>query len=465
MKFDLSTYISPLTINYGSIEMRRIFSEEYKYRLWRKIWVALAEVQHEAGLISNAELDDLKAHEHELDIARLKKIEVDTKHDIAAAIKEYGEKATLGGGKIHLGATSLDIGDNAEMMRIREAFQLIKTKTKIILHEYVKKIEEHAHLSCMAYTHLQPAEPTTLGYRFAYYAQDLLIDYSMLQYIEKEVLKGKGFKGAVGTSASFVELLKGKEMTASEMEERLLSKLGIEAYTISSQIYPRKADYMLLSTLASIASSVAKFAEDLRILQSASIGELSEPFGSKQVGSSAMPFKKNPIACERICSLARFVMNMPHLALENATLSHLERTHDDLANRRLAFAHGFILVDDILIEAEKIISNLVVNKKKIAQNVALFAPFAATERVMIEAVKMGADRQKIHEELRNISMIAWSDVQEGKPNSLVTLLKENRCINKYLEEGQIEELLDVSAHIGDAPERALKLASHIRALL
>jgi len=458
---DLTNYISPFSWRYGSPEMRQIFSEENKYRLWRRIWVELARVQHEAGLVSAQELHDLVKHEKDLDIPRILEIEEETKHDVVAAIREYAEKATVGGGKIHLGATSMDIVDNADTLRIKEALAIVNGRLKTLLSLFAAKITEYADVPCMGYTHLQPAEPTTVGYRLATYAQDLLIDTSMYRYIEVMVLKGKGFKGAVGTGASYKKVLEGTRMTSVKMDSSVAQALGIDRFPITTQVYPRKVDYLLLTLITSIAGSIAKFAEDLRILQSPSIGEWSEPFGKNQVGSSAMPFKKNPVTSEKICSLARFIAALPHVAWENATLSHLERTLDDSANKRLIMAEAFIALDEILLNAQKIVSGLVVNKDRITRNLSLYAPFAATETIIIEAVKKGANRQEMHELLRNISMIAWQAVQAGKPNSMEKLLVAEKMLIKFLKPSEIKKLMDVSHHMGDAPERALKLVEEI----
>lgn len=463
-QFNFSTYISPFTWRYASKEMRHIFSEEYKYRIWRKIWVALAEVQLTVGLISKQELDDLKKHEESIDIERILVIEKETKHDVVAAIKEYAEKAKLGGGKIHLGSTSMDIVDNADMLRMKEALELIEGKIKIILNQFSLIIKKYADVPCIGYTHLQPAEPTTVGYRVAFYAQDLLGVLKQLQFVKNEI-KGKGMKGAVGTAASYTALLNKKKITAAQLEKEVMKKLGLNAALISTQVYPRQFDYLVVSVLAACASSLSKFASDLRILQSPNIGEWSEPFGKTQVGSSAMPFKKNPIISENICSLGRYVAKLPEIALENGTLSYLERTLDDSANKRLIIPEGFLAVDQILISAEKIIKGLVINEKRISLNLALYAPFAATESILMDSVKKGANRQEMHETLRGISMQAWGAIQNGKQNPMVELLCLNTTITRYLPKKDIQDLLDVSHHIGDAPERALQLAKHIQTIL
>ena len=463
MRSDTSTFSSPFSWRYGSSQMRYLFSEEYKFHLWRNIWVALAKAQKQAGLVSIKELADLQKHQDDIDIERILAIEKDVKHDVVAAIREFAEKAKVGGGKIHLGATSMDIVDNADILRFAEALDLIEKGVLECLSGLGKKIMKYADMPCMGYTHLQPAEPTTVGYRLAFYAQDLLTDYELLQFV-KTHLKAKGFKGAVGTSASYSSLLKGTKMTASKMEEIVMDTLGIAPAIITTQVYSRKVDYFILTLLASIASSIAKFASDLRILQSPHFGEWSEPFGKSQVGSSAMPFKKNPIKSENICSLARYVEALPSVALQNASHSYLERTLDDSANRRIIIPEAFLAVDHLLITAEKIINNMMINETKIAFNLAQYAPFAATEIMLMETVKNGANRQEMHEVLRETSLQAWTAIQNGQENPMIKLLAHNPKISKYLKKEQIEKLLDVRKHIGTAPERALKIVQIISKL-
>ncbi|MBI5619657.1 adenylosuccinate lyase [Candidatus Gottesmanbacteria bacterium] len=458
---DFSNYVSALSWRYGSAPMRGIFSEQNKYKIWRSIWVALAEAQYKAGLVSLAELNDLRKHKDDMDIEKILEIEKETNHDLVAAIREFAQKAKIGGGKIHFGATSMDIVDNADAIRIRQALALTQKNLVTLLALFARQIHAYANIPCMGYTHLQPAEPITVGYRLAFYAQDLLTDFTFLQFVQS-VFQGKGLKGAVGTRASYQVILKGTCMSASEFDDRITKELGISGALITSQVYPRKYDYLVVSLLASIASSVAKFAGDLRILQSAGIGEWSEPFGKKQVGSSAMPFKRNPINCEKICSLARYVAAIPSVALENATLSYLERTLDDSANKRIVVAEGFLALDEILTTAQKIVDGLVINTHRIAHNVNQYAPFAATETLLIMLVKHGADRQKMHELLRTISMKSSEAIQAEKPNPMNQLIKENPTIRKYLKAAEIHESLDVANHVGDAPERALKLVKEIK---
>ncbi len=449
--FDYKTYLSPFTWRYGSDKMRQIFSEENKFKLWRKVWVALAKAQNKAGLVSNEELKDLENNQDNLEIERILEIEKQTQHDVVSALKEFAEKAKVGGGKIHLGATSQDIGDNAEILRDREALIIIEKKLIAVLALFAQKIKQYANLPCLGYTHLQPAEPTTLGYRFAFYAQDLLIDLDFLHFVQKTI-KGKGLKGAVGTSASFVALLKDKKISAEELEKLFLEELGIDAVLIASQVYPRKFDYLILASLSSIASSLSKFAFDLRIMQSPGFGEWQEPFGKFQVGSSAMPFKRNPFTSEKICSLARFVNLLPQVALGNASSSLLERTLDDSANKRVIMAEGFLATEDILLTVEKILAGLVINEKKIALNLNQYAPFLATEGIILEAVKNGADRQKIHEVLRKLA-------QNG--GEMEKLLMENKEITKFVKREELKKLLNIKNHIGNAAEKALTISNKI----
>lgn len=440
--------------------MRKIFSEKHKIELWRKIWVALARAQHDAGLVTKQELSDLEKNRDSFDIEEILEIEKETRHDVVAAIKEFAGKAKIGGGKIHLGATSMDIVDNTDIIKIKEALEIIEKKLINIISIFGKLIKKYAYFPCIGYTHLQPAEPTTVGYRLAFYTQDLLITLDFIQFTKKTI-KGKGMKGAVGTAASYHVLLNKNKLTVEKLEEKVMNQLGIDSVLISTQVYPRQYDFIVLCALTSLSSALAKFAGDLRILQSPNFGEWSEPFGKKQVGSSAMPFKKNPINSENICSLARYVSRLPSVAIENNTLSYLERTLDDSANKRLIIPEAFLAVDQILITAEKIISGLVINEKRITYNLNLYAPFAATEILLMEAVKNGGNRQKLHELFREISMIAWAHIQEGKPNPMKDLLLNNKVLNKYLTKQKIKELLDVKNHIGNAPERAVKLVKLI----
>ncbi len=457
---DFKNYNSAFSFRYGTPEMREIFSEANKYRLWRRIWVEMARIQSVEGLVSSVELEDLEKYQEDIDIERIYEIEKETGHDVVAAIREFAEKAKVGGGKIHFGATSMDIVDNADSIRAKEALIIIEEKLVKLLKEFADKIEEYSDFPCMAYTHLQPAEPTTLGYRFAMYAQDLNWDLAYLRLL-KDKIKSKGFKGAVGTQASYKKLFGDN---VGEFESQMMEKLGLKAALITGQTTPRKMDYFITTALSSIAQSLYKFAFDLRVLQSPNFGELSEPFGKTQVGSSAMPFKRNPVKSENICSLAKLVLSLSDNASQNASLSLLERTIDDSGNRRVYMPEMFLGIDEILKTATGIVSGLVVNEAKIQENLERYAPFSATEEVILEAVKNGADRQVMHEVLREISMEAWALVSVGEENPMLELLMKREEVLKFVGKEKLEKIIDPQSHLGTAPVRARELLTSLRNL-
>src|SRR5574341_1489014 len=313
----LPVYESPFSWRYGSPAMRALWSEHEKRRRWRQVWLSLAEAQSEAGLVTPQQAADLRAHMEMIDIPRAQEIEAEVKHDLMAEIHAYAEQCKVGGGIIHLGATSMDVVDNAETTRQRDALDMILKSIDELLLTVAGKIERWADKVCIGWTHLQPAEPTTVGYRLAIYAQDMLADRDDLRRI-RSGLRGKGIKGAVGTSASFAQLLEGTSTTPAELEKRVMAALGLEAFPAAGQTYPRRQDWALISALAGLAGSIYRFAFDLRLLQSPAIGEWSEPFGERQVGSSAMPFKRNPVNAEKLDSLGRLVAGLPRLAWDNA---------------------------------------------------------------------------------------------------------------------------------------------------
>lgn len=448
--FDYSTYLSPFTWRYGSKEIRHIWSETNKRKIWRSIWVALAQAQSKEGLVSKVELDDLIAHQNDIDIESAHEIEKDTHHDLMSEIKVFAAQAKIGGGKIHLGATSMDIEDNADAIRIKESLVIVEKKLKKLLSGFAKKIDSYKDTVCMAYTHLQPAEPTTLGYRFAFYAQDLLLDKKLIEFAKTE-LKGKGLKGAVGTSASYASLFPAEKVT--EMEKTVMQQLGVDAIEIASQTSPRKLEYFVASALSSIAQSLYKFAFDVRLMQSPAVGEWQEPFGTKQVGSSAMPFKKNPIKSEQICSLARLVFHLAETARDNAAHMLLERTLDDSANRRIYIPEMFLSVDSIIDSATKIIEGLVINEKQIERNLEMYGPFAATEAIMMNAVKKGANRQDMHEVIRELSMQAWEEMQKSGQNPLTKLLISDTRITSFINSDNLKTFLNPKTHIGLASQK------------
>ncbi len=455
---DYTSYLSPFTWRYGTAPMRRLWSEHNKRLLWRQLWVALAEVQAEYGLVTAGQAADLRAHQGEIDLPRALEIETEIQHDLMAEVRVFAAQCPVGGGIIHLGATSMDIEDNADALRLRAALDLLLVSLSSVLRNLNRLIEQWADTPLMAFTHLQPAEPSTLGYRLALYGQDLLGDYQALSG-QRSAIKGKGFKGAVGTGAAYAELL-GVDKLA-EFERKLSAKLDLPFYPVASQVYPRKQDYEVVSALAGLGASLYKFAFDLRLLQSPPLGELSEPFGEKQVGSSAMPFKRNPIRAEKINSLARYLAGLPRLAWDNAAHSLLERTLDDSANRRILLPEACLAADELLRTANGILAKLRVDEAAIARNMSIYRPFAATERVLMALVKAGADRQAMHERVRDNAMKAWEALRRGEENPLVELLCQDAEISEYLSEEEVRRLMDARSHVGDAAERARKMAKTI----
>jgi adenylosuccinate lyase len=462
MTLNYETYLSPFTWRYGSPQMRRLWSEAHKRLLWRQLWVALAEVQAEFGLVRPEQAADLRAHMQAVDVPRALQIEAEIHHDLVAELKAFAEQAPVGGAILHLGATSTDIEDNADVLRLRGSLELILEKLCALLALFTEKIEAWAETPIMAFTHLQPAEPSTLGYRLATYAQDLLADLQALSGV-KDRLCGKGFKGAVGTGAAYAELIGAERL--GEFEQRLSERLGLPFYPVATQVYPRKQDYQVVSALAGLGASLYKFAFDLRFLQSPPVGEWGEPFGAAQVGSSAMPFKRNPVDAEKVDSLARALAQAPRLAWDNAAHSLLERTLDDSANRRTLLPEAFLAADELLLVSQKIVSGLKVNEAALERNLSAYGPFAAIERVLAALVKAGADRQVMHERLRGHAMRAWEAVQAGEPNPLAESIAKDEEFRRYLGEEALRGLMDASRHVGDAPQRTRELAQGVKNIL
>ena len=444
--------------------MREIWSLAYKRRLWRRIWVALAEVQQVAGLVTAEQVADLQAHQNDVDLERAQEIEAEIHHDLMAEVHVFAEQCRIGGGIIHLGATSTDVEDNADVLCLRGGLDLILEGLRRLLSRLTDLIDQESDHVCMAFTHLQPAEPTTVGYRLAGYAQDLLADWETLKRVRQNI-RGKGFKGAVGTSASYRELLSETSLTPRELEARVMSKLELSAFSVTTQTYPRRQDWDVLNALAGLALSAYKFAIDLRLLQSPAIGEWAEPFGTRQIGSSAMPFKRNPVNAENMDSLARLVAALPRVAWDNAAHSLLERTLDDSANRRVILPQAFLAVDELLLRAERILKGLRIDNNAILRNLALFGTFAATERLLMVAVRAGGDRQVVHEVIREHSLGAWSALQNGQSNPLVNQLCNDSRITKLVPTKYVRELLQADSYIGDAPERARLMAASVREAL
>jgi adenylosuccinate lyase len=451
--FGYDSYLSPFTWRYGSEEMRKLFSESQRRATWRKVWLGLAEAEAGLGLISVKELEGIRksASGGNVDIAKAHEIEKRIKHDLMAELRVFADQAKEGGGKLHLGATSMDIEDNADVMIFARALDLVMGRLVSCLDAAAGKVKRYKGLVCMGWTHLQPAEPTTIGYRFANYAQDIVLDIRLIEALRKDFLKGKGVKGAVGTSASFKKLL-GSTSKVRQLEEEVMSGLGLGYFDVATQTYPRKLDYLILTALASVAASCAKFGLDLRVLQSPTFGELSEPIEESQVGSSAMPFKRNPVAAERMCSLARVVSVMPLVAFMNASNSILERTLDDSAARRVAIPEAFLAVDECLAIYERLMRGLRVYPAMIKKNVERFGSFSGSEAVMMELVEKGEDRQAVHERIRVKSFAAWESVMQGKPNPLQRLLSEDKVIASRLTMRRLRILMDPSTHTGEAKE-------------
>ena len=457
-----TSFQSPFSWRYGTALMRQLWSEHEKRRLWRRIWLALAEAQHAAGLVNADQVEDLRQNVENIDLDRAAAIEAQIHHDLMSEIRVYAEQCHIGGGIIHLGATSNDIEDNADALRLRDAFDLLLPRLAAILHRIAHRIEKEADHVCMAFTHLQPAEPTTVGYRLAQHAQDLLADYQTLLRL-RDSIRGKGFKGAVGTGASYAVLLAGTPLTPAAMEHRIMDSLGLEAYPITGQTTPRRQEWEILNGLAGFAMTAYKFAFDLRLLQSPGIGEWGEPFASGQVGSSAMPFKRNPIHAENIDSLARYLAALPRVLWDNAAHNLLERTLDDSANRRIVLPEAFLTADELLTRLARIIDGLRLDTHAIQRNLNVYGVFAATERLLMEAMRAGGDRQALHEIIRAHSLTAWEAIREGQPNPLADMLSAESRLGFSPE--QVREFLDASAHIGDAPERARALARQIQDVL
>jgi adenylosuccinate lyase len=451
--FGFDSYLSPFTWRYASTSMRSIFSEVERRAAWRKVWLALAEGERRFGLLTEAELDGIRAASGKVhvDISAAHDIEKKIHHDLMAELRVFAGHAKAGGGKLHLGATSADIEDNADMMLYVRALDLVLTGLGGCLSEARKRILQYKGTVCMGWTHLQPAEPTTLGYRFASYAQDLVLDIRMLESV-RTLLSGKGIKGAVGTSASYKELV-GTDRRVGELERTVMRRLGIASLEVATQTYPRKMDYLMLLALASVAQSCHKFGLDLRVMQSPAFGELSEPIGERQVGSSAMPFKRNPVHAERMCSLARVVAALPAVAFSNAANSILERTLDDSAARRIVMPEAFLAVDECLGIYRELARGVRVYPMMIRRNLERYGAFAGTEAVMIMAVERGADRQRIHETIRVKSSAAWEAVMQGRPNPIEKLLASDRTISSKLTRRELRRLMMPEAHIGDAESR------------
>jgi len=456
-KAGFETYLSPFTFRYGSDPMRKAWSQQRFWGNVRKIWVTAAEVQAEAGLISKEQLEDLRTHEGELSVEEIFRLERDPKdgtgHDVAAAIKEYSEVSPVGGEKLHQGFTSEDVLSNAEIMQIHESFDILKPKLVGTLRAFGKQVKTHKDLACIGTTHLQAAEPTTMGYRFAKYAQDLLADFDLLNYVQATI-KGKGIKGAVGTSASFEELLKNSNMSPEEHERKIMEKLGIDPVLISDQTYPRKFLFSTEGVLAQIAQTLHHFFLNIQVLQSSFIDEVSEPRRKGQIGSSAMPHKQNPINSENICSLTEDLPGKLLSSWISAAFVTGERTLRDSAGKRSWLPESFLIIDEVLTRAEKVINGLEIHKNSVETNLNKFAPYAATEIILAKLCNAGMDRKEAHEILVSNAEKAVDAVRSGKPNPMRDLVTNDARIIPLLGKDEVNQSFeDILSHIGDASEK------------
>ncbi len=455
-------YESPLVSRYASDQMARLWSAHHRAVLWRRLWVALAEAQAELGLpISQEQLQELREHVEDVDLQRVAQYERRFRHDVMAHVHAYADQCPKARGIIHLGATSCYVTDNADLLVIREALQLVRRRLVGVLAALAQQAQRYRDLPCLAYTHFQTAQPTTVGKRLCLWAYDLLLDFEELEHRLKN-LRLRGVKGTTGTQASFLQLFDGDHQKVLELERRVAAKLGFEhTYPITGQTYPRKVDMQVLDLLAQIAASAHKAATDLRLLQHHH--ELEEPFEREQIGSSAMAYKRNPMRAERICALARVVLSLQSSPAMTHSVQWLERTLDDSANRRVVLPEAFLATDGLLILYRNVVSGLVVYPQVIRRRLEQELPFLATERILMEAVRRGGDRQRLHERIRQHSQAAAQAIKEhGQPNDLIQRLQADP------EFAQVpwEQVLDAESYIGRAPQQVDEfLQQHLQPLL
>ena len=441
-------YVSPLSERYASKEMQYIFSPDMKFRTWRRLWIALAETEKELGLpITQEQIDELKAHKDDINYDVAKERERQVRHDVMSHVYAYGVQCPKAKGIIHLGATSCYVGDNTDIIVMTEALKLVKKKLVNVIAELAKFAEKYKDLPTLAFTHFQPAQPTTVGKRATLWMQEFMLDLEDLTYLLR-TMKLLGSKGTTGTQASFLELFDGDQETIDKIDPMIAEKMGFkQCYPVSGQTYSRKVDTRVVNILAGIAASAHKFSNDIRLLQH--LKEVEEPFEKSQIGSSAMAYKRNPMRSERIASLSRFVMvDAMNPAITSAT-QWFERTLDDSANKRLSVPEGFLAIDGILDLCLNVVDGLVVYPKVIEKRLRSELPFMATENIMMDAVKAGGDRQELHERIRELSMEAGKTVKvEGKDNNLLELIAADPAFNLTLEE--LEKTMDPAKYTGRA---------------
>ena len=451
---DNSVYQNPLITRYASKAMSENFSDDKRFKLWRKLWIALAESEMELGLnITKAQLDEMKKYAEQINFELAEKYEKEVRHDVMAHVKAFGAQAASAEPIIHLGATSCFVDCNSELIIIWDALEIIKTKLVNVMDKLAKFALKYKDLPTLGFTHLQPAQLTTVGKRATLWLQDLTMDYNNLVNLQKS-FKLRGVKGTTGTQASFMELFCGDEDKVKQLEKKVVAKLGYDkVYGVTGQTYPRKFDYNVLCVLSQIAQSAYKFSNDIRILQN--MKEIEEPFEKSQIGSSAMAYKRNPMRSERMGSLARFVVSLPMNSAITAGTQWFERTLDDSANRRIVNAQAFLALDGILNIYMNVSENLVVYDKIIARHIAAELPFMATENIIMECVKAGGSRQQLHEKIRVLSMEAGKNVKErGLENNLIELIKADKEFTAV--HGKLDEILDAKKFIGRAPSQVVE---------
>ncbi|MCQ2519122.1 MAG: adenylosuccinate lyase [Lachnospiraceae bacterium] len=441
-------YSSPLSERYASKEMQYIFSQDFKFRTWRKLWIALAETEKELGLnITDEQIEELKAHADDINYDVAKAREKEVRHDVMSHVYAYGVLCPKAKGIIHLGATSCYVGDNTDIITMNEALKLVKKKLVNVIAKLSEFADANKAIPTLAFTHFQPAQPTTVGKRATLWTQEFLMDLEDLEYV-LSTLKLLGSKGTTGTQASFLELFEGDTEKIDQIDPMIAKKMGFSAcYPVSGQTYSRKVDTRVMNILAGIAASAHKMSNDIRLLQH--LKEVEEPFEKSQIGSSAMAYKRNPMRSERIASLSRYVMiDALNPAITSAT-QWFERTLDDSANKRISIPEGFLAIDGILDLCLNVVDGLVVYPKVINKRLMSELPFMATENIMMDAVKAGGDRQELHEKIRTLSMEAGKNVKvEGGDNNLLELIAEDDSFNLTYEE--LLETMDPSKYTGRA---------------
>ena len=444
-------YVSPLSERYASKEMQYIFSPDMKFRTWRKLWIALAETERELGLnITQEQIDEMKAHADDINYDVAKERERQVRHDVMSHVYAFGVQCPKAKGIIHLGATSCYVGDNTDIIIMTEALKLVRKKLVNVIAELSKFAAQYKDQPTLAFTHFQPAQPTTVGKRATLWTQEFLMDLEDLEYV-LSTMKLLGSKGTTGTQASFLELFDGDQETIDKIDPMIAEKMGFRScYPVSGQTYSRKVDTRVLNILAGIAASAHKMSNDIRLLQH--LKEVEEPFEKSQIGSSAMAYKRNPMRSERIASLSRYVMiDALNPAITSAT-QWFERTLDDSANKRLSVPEGFLAIDGILDLCLNVVDGLVVYPKVIEKRLMSELPFMATENIMMDAVKAGGDRQELHERIRELSMEAGKNVKvEGKDNNLLELIAADPAFNLTLED--LQKSMEPSRYTGRAKEQ------------